>query len=502
MSRKVFILLMSLLFCGTLANAQGVQKSELQQRAEAENEKGNGASARFYYIRAYEDYADKGQMLPAVECGTKASAMYYKKDNLYKEAFDLLRRIDQTIAASGKDARSMAALHYLTSKERMQMYMKMRRAEPAHEHMNIMEGHARTANDEGISNDLLYNKAIYYYTFGQNDKGNAVFKEMAAKLTTQKEYDKVDEVYKTLIANGMRSGSANMVAQSYKNYIVWKDSVTALKTAEERDSLEMRIADNENMIIAQDQQLSSRQMMIVGLGVLAAILAAALVLGAIVLMRFVLLTSKQKKTIRQANENNALKAKFISNISALMAPTLNKLDARVPEVKALQDFSAHIQTLSELESTTAEDVEMADTAVPQFCENLVEEIRGKVKSGVAINMNAPKMSARINKEYVSHILSHLLRNAAVYTPEGGAIALEYKKRGAHKFQFLVSNTGVPIPAEKREDIFKPFLEIKDLTTGDGLGLPICKLMAQKMKGDLTIDPEYTKGTRFVLDLYS
>ena len=44
------------------------------------------------------------------------------------------------------------------------------------------------------------------------------------------------------------------------------------------------------------------------------------------------------------------------------------------------------------------------------------------------------------------------------------------------------------------------LEIKDLTTGDGLGLPICKQMAQNMKGDLSIDSSFTKGARFVLDL--
>ena len=49
-------------------------------------------------------------------------------------------------------------------------------------------------------------------------------------------------------------------------------------------------------------------------------------------------------------------------------------------------------------------------------------------------------------------------------------------------------------------MFKPFLEIRDLTTGDGLGLPICKQMAQNMNGDLAIDPQFTKGARFVLDL--
>ena len=97
---------------------------------------------------------------------------------------------------------------------------------------------------------------------------------------------------------------------------------------------------------------------------------------------------------------------------------------------------------------------------------------------------------------------HLLNNAAEYTPEGGTIWLDYKKRGAHVHQFLVSDTGEGIPEEKREDVFKPFVEIRDLTTGDGLGLPICRQMALNMNGELSIDPNFTKGTRFVLDLHS
>ena len=130
----------------------------------------------------------------------------------------------------------------------------------------------------------------------------------------------------------------------------------------------------------------------------------------------------------------------------------------------------------------------------------MEQIRPKVKSGVTLTVNAPKMSAKIHREYVSHILLHLLNNAAEFTPEGGKITLDYKKRGAHTHQFLVTDSGEGIPEEKREDVFKPFLEIRDLTTGDGLGLPICKQMAQKMNGDLTIDPAFIRGTRFVLNL--
>lgn len=503
MKRTVLILLFNLLFfCCTTVCAQEPQKSELEQRAETDNKNGNIASARFYFIRAFEDYASKGQMKQAVACGTKGASLYYQKENFYKEAFDLLRRIDQTVMAAKLNAANDAALHYMTTKERMQMYMKLRRSESAKEQLNIMEAHANAANDESVTNDLLYNKAIFYYTFGQNTKGNAAFKEMASRLTATKEYDKVDEVYKTLIANGLRSGSANMVAQSYSNYIAWKDSISELKRADEIGALKQQIADHEATIADQASTLSSRWMTIVGLGILAVALAAVLVFGAIVLIRFVILSRKQKKTIRQANESNALKAKFINNISALLKPTMDKLDSNIREVKALQDFSDHIQMLSELESTESGSIEKEEVQVLPFSESLMDEIRSKAKNNVILKMNVPKITATFNKDYVSHILHHLLANAVKYTPEGGSVTMEFKKRGPHKFQFIVTDTGQGIPTEKREDVFKPFIEIKDLTNGDGLGLPICKQMALKMDGDIIVDPEYTKGARFVLDLYS
>ena len=502
MNRKVILLLVNLLLCCAIAGAQEVQKSELQQKAEAADKEGTVATARYMYIRAFEDYVNKGQMKQAVDCGIKATGLYYKKDSYWKEAFDLLRRIDDNINASQQASQAdKSALHYEVTKERLQMYTKLRKGTSAMDQLNIMENLAAASGDEALKNDLLYNKAIYYYTFGQNAQGDAVFKEMAGKLTASKEYDKVDKAYQTLIANGRRSNSANLVAQSYKSYVAWKDSVSALKTADEIGALKQQIAEDEASISEKDSSLAARMAIIIGLCVLAAALAAALVVGGIVLMRFILLTRKQKNTIKMANENNALKAKFISNISAQLDPTLQKLDNRLPEVKALQDFSSHIQMLSGLENADAGEVELEDTLLPPFCEGLMEEIRQKVRKDVNLTVNAPKMSARINKEYVSHILLHLLNNAAEYTPEGGGIWLEYKKRGAHAHQFLVSDTGEGIPEEKREDVFKPFLEIRDLTTGDGLGLPICRQMALNMNGDLGIDPNFTKGTRFVLDLH-
>lgn len=40
-----------------------------------------------------------------------------------------------------------------------------------------------------------------------------------------------------------------------------------------------------------------------------------------------------------------------------------------------------------------------------------------------------------------------------------------------------------------------------LTQGNGLGLPTCSLIAYKLNGTLTLDTDYKKGTRFILELH-
>ena len=487
MKKKIFGLLFSLLF-----GLVGVVAQEASE--------GSAASPRRKMIRTYEAFMNNGQYKQGVEQGVKAVQSYYK-DNLYQEAFDLLRIMDQAIENTSSVPSEKAALHYQTCRERMLMYMKLHRGESALAQLNRMSSYAAASSDEAQKRDLLYNKTVYYYSFGQTEQGNASFKEMASQLMAKKEYDKVDAVYKALIASGRRSNSAGLVAQSYQSYMAWKDSVNALKTADEIGALKKRIAQQEATISEQDGTLTIRHMIIVALCILAVALAAVLIVGGVVLMRYILLTRRQKNAIRVANENNALKAKFIGNISAQLDPVLNKLKGNTEEVKALCDFSKHIQTMAELESND-EPLDMEGTMLPQYCEALMDEIKERVKKDVTLTVNAPKMVVSINRPYVSHIIYHLLCNAAEYTPEGGHITLDYKKRGAHTHQFIVSDTGVGIPEEKHEDIFKPFVEVHDLTKGDGLGLPICRLMAIRMDGELTIDPTYTKGARFILELHA
>ena len=184
-----------------------------------------------------------------------------------------------------------------------------------------------------------------------------------------------------------------------------------------------------------------------------------------------------------------------------MEPTLNTLPQQLPAVKALRTFTGHIQELSDLESSLSDIYPTESVDITRYSQWLADGIRDKVAADVKIIVDAPKMSAPISEEPLTRVMNHLLNNAARHTPAGGKITLEVKKRGPHNIQFSVTNTGEPIDIEKQSEIFKPFTEVRDLTKGDGLGLPICSLLTTKMNGLLRVDETYTAGTRFIVELH-
>ena len=77
--------------------------------------------------------------------------------------------------------------------------------------------------------------------------------------------------------------------------------------------------------------------------------------------------------------------------------------------------------------------------------------------------------------------------------KSGKISLEFKNEALNTHQFILTDTGTGIPVETRERLFKPFAKIRDLTQGNGLGLPTCSLIAYKLNGTLTLDTDYKKG---------
>jgi CheY-like chemotaxis protein len=101
------------------------------------------------------------------------------------------------------------------------------------------------------------------------------------------------------------------------------------------------------------------------------------------------------------------------------------------------------------------------------------------------------------------ILVNLLNNAIKFTP-AGEVAVTVSSRelsdSQYEIQFTVRDTGIGIPADRFDRLFKMFSQVDASTTrrygGTGLGLAICKRLAELMGGRIWAESEPGKGTAF------
>jgi two-component system OmpR family sensor kinase len=95
------------------------------------------------------------------------------------------------------------------------------------------------------------------------------------------------------------------------------------------------------------------------------------------------------------------------------------------------------------------------------------------------------------------VVSNLLDNAFAWTPDGGRVSLELAAENG-KLAVSVSDSGPGIGPAERERIFRPFWSRAG--DGTGLGLPIARELAHALGGELALESEIGKGSRFELRL--
>ncbi len=105
--------------------------------------------------------------------------------------------------------------------------------------------------------------------------------------------------------------------------------------------------------------------------------------------------------------------------------------------------------------------------------------------------------------YVRQILVNLLSNAVKFT-ESGEVIVQVKTNpitdGRHELGFSVRDTGIGIPADRLDRLFKSFSQVDSSTTrkygGTGLGLAISSKLAQRMGGNMWVESKAGKGSTF------
>lgn len=104
---------------------------------------------------------------------------------------------------------------------------------------------------------------------------------------------------------------------------------------------------------------------------------------------------------------------------------------------------------------------------------------------------------------LGQVLINLINNAIKFTETGEVsvrVGLIDADADGASLRFEISDTGIGIPAERRDALFQPFSQIDDSTTrrfgGTGLGLSICKQLVEMMGGEIGVDSAPDQGSRF------
>lgn len=111
---------------------------------------------------------------------------------------------------------------------------------------------------------------------------------------------------------------------------------------------------------------------------------------------------------------------------------------------------------------------------------------------------------------LQQLIMNLLTNAIKYTGEEGMIRLEIFERPSEDpltgcYEFAVEDNGIGMRDEFLDRVFEPFERADDerihLVQGTGLGLSICKSVVEKMGGEIRVESEYGRGSRFTASVY-
>lgn len=230
-----------------------------------------------------------------------------------------------------------------------------------------------------------------------------------------------------------------------------------------------------------------------------------------------------RKAKTKAEDKSQMKTTFIQNMSHEIRTPLNSIVGfsdvlsdmyckEFPETKEFVDIIksntndllrlvSDVLTLSELDQNDEVQTDIK-TNIHELCQLSIDMIETNKQKDIKISFTPEKENLEIlnNPERLSVLLSNLLYNAYKFT-QHGSINIAYTIFETEKMlQISVTDTGIGIPIEKQEEVFERFFKMNTFTQGTGLGLPICRSIAEKLGGSLIIDSSYTKGCRMLLTI--
>lgn len=224
----------------------------------------------------------------------------------------------------------------------------------------------------------------------------------------------------------------------------------------------------------------------------------------------------------KAENASRMKSLFLANMSHEIRTPLNAIEGfsrvmaetDVPEerMKYLEIIESNnsrllslINEILDLSRVEAGEIiiKKAPTDLEKMCQSIQQIFKFRCPPTIQLTWNKPDLNITMttDENRLTQIFSNLISNALKHTTKG---SIKYGYRiidDGQNIEFYVSDTGSGITPEFMNQIFDAYAS-KDAEQqkGFGLGLALCRIIVEKMGGDIRVDSEVGKGSTFTFTL--
>jgi len=241
---------------------------------------------------------------------------------------------------------------------------------------------------------------------------------------------------------------------------------------------------------------------------------------------------RSNKLLFEANEElkraTQLKSEFLANMSHELRTPLNviigfsqlmmdKVPGKINEeqrqcLSDILDSSQRLLSLvnevldlSRIESGKME-FKLENVAPAEVIESLARTMMPMLtsrKQSLDIEIEEGFPTVHVDEGRLEQVLLNLVTNSSKFTPDGGRLKIEAVRNGDWCRVSVIDN-GIGIKKEDQERIFEPFCWLDNPLTkeknGTGLGLALVETIVEKYGGQIWVESEYGKGSRFTFTL--
>lgn len=222
---------------------------------------------------------------------------------------------------------------------------------------------------------------------------------------------------------------------------------------------------------------------------------------------------------QQAEKASKMKSLFLANMSHEIRTPLNAIegfsrimcetDSASERMKFMEIIESNntrllslINEILDLSRVEAGEliIKRAPTDLNQMCQSLKQLFKFRCPDSVNMVWSKPNMNVMFNTDEnrLAQVFSNLISNALKHTTMG---SINYGYRlinDGQEIEFYVSDTGTGIAPEDLPEIFNTYMskDAETMQNGYGLGLPLSKIIVEKLGGQMKVSSELGKGSTF------